>query len=145
MKKKEPSPLSPIAQELFKGVRKKEDFNKIVSELIKHGIETVLKAELDEHLGNEKNEASTSGNHRNGYSEKTVKGSIGDLALSIPRDRQATFEPQLIPKHQRMIDNIEEALLHKYFFKNYFAFYCFLLSSHGYRISVWQSKLGHFV
>jgi len=114
MKRKEPSPLSPIAQELFKGVRSKEDFNAIVSELIKHGIETVLKAEVDAHLGNEKHEPSVTGNHRNGYTEKTVKGSIGDIALSIPRDRQGTFEPQLVPKHQRMIDNIEDVIIGLY-------------------------------
>jgi transposase-like protein len=114
MKKKTPSPLSPIAEELFKGVRSKEEFNKIVSELIKQGIETVLKAELDEHLGNQRSQSSTSGNHRNGYSDKTVKGNIGDIALSIPRDRQALFEPQLIPKHQRMIDNIEDVIIGLY-------------------------------
>lgn len=114
MKRKDPTPLSPIAAELFKGVRSKEDFNSIVSELIKHGLETVLKAELDEHLGNEKNEQSTTGNHRNGFSEKTVKGSIGDLALSIPRDRHSTFEPQIIPKHQRIIDNIEDVIIGLY-------------------------------
>ena len=50
MKRKEPSKLSPIAQELFKGICSKEEFNAIVSELIKQGIETVLKAEIDEHL-----------------------------------------------------------------------------------------------
>jgi putative transposase len=114
MKKKEPSPLSPIAQELFKGIRSKEEFNKIVSELIKQGIETVLKAEIDDHLGNEKNEPSPTGNYRNGFSEKTVKGSVGDMALSIPRDRNSTFEPQLIPKHQRMIDNIEDVIIGLY-------------------------------
>lgn len=113
-KKKEPSSLSPIAEELFKGIRSKEDFNKIVADLIKHGIETVLKAEMDDHLGNEKHEPSESGNHRNGYSDKKVKGSIGDIALSVPRDRQSTFEPQLIPKHQRMIDNIEDVIIGLY-------------------------------
>lgn len=114
MKKKEASPMSPIAQELFKGVRSKEEFNKIVSELIRHGVETVLRAEMDEHLGNVKHEPSASGNHRNGYSDKTVKGSIGDIALSIPRDRQSTFEPQIVPKHQRMIDNIEDVIIGLY-------------------------------
>lgn len=111
-KKKAPSPLSPIAQELFKGIRSKEDFNAIVSELIKQGIETVLKAEIDEHL--DKDESSPTGNFRNGYSEKTVKGNIGDIALSIPRDRLSTFEPQIVPKHQRMIDNIEDVIIGLY-------------------------------
>lgn len=114
MKRKTTSPLSPIAQELFKGIRSKEDFNAIVSELIKHGIETVLKAELDEHLDKGEDESTPTGNFRNGYSEKTVKGSLGDLALSIPRDRLNTFEPQIVPKHQRMIDNIEDVIIGLY-------------------------------
>lgn len=114
MKKKEESPLSPLAQALFKDVRSKEDFNKIVSELIKHGIETVLQAELDEHLDHGKHELSSDGNYRNGSSSKKVKGSIGDIALSIPRDRHSSFEPQLIPKHQRMIDNIEDVIIGLY-------------------------------
>ena len=114
MKRKEPSKLSPIAQELFKGIRSKEEFNAIVSELIKQGIETVLKAEIDEHLDKGKDDPSPTGNFRNGYSEKTVKGTIGDLALSIPRDRLSTFEPQIIPKHQRLIDNIEDVVIGLY-------------------------------
>lgn len=113
-KKKEESPLNSLAAELFKGVRSKEDFNKIVADLIKHGMETVLKAEIDEHLGHEKHEPSASGNHRNGFTEKTVKGSIGDVALSIPRDRWGTFEPQIVPKHQRMIDNVEDVIIGLY-------------------------------
>jgi len=114
MEMKEPSSISPIAQELFKGIRSKEDFNAIISELIKQGIETVLKAEIDDHLGNQRHEPSVTGNYRNGYTEKTVKGNIGDIALSIPRDRLSTFEPRLVPKHQRMIDNIEDVIISLY-------------------------------
>lgn len=114
MKQKNTKPIDSLATELFKGVRSKEDFNKIVSELIKNGLETVLKAEIDEHLDQEKGESSSNGNFRNGYSEKTVKGTIGDLALSIPRDRLSTFEPKIIPKHQRMIDNVEDVIIGLY-------------------------------
>jgi transposase-like protein len=54
-----------MAKELFGKVRDKKEFNQIVSQLIKHGIETVLKAELDDHLGNEKHQGSVDGNMRN--------------------------------------------------------------------------------
>jgi len=81
---------------------------------MKEGLETVLKAEMEEHLGHEKNGSSQNGNYRNGFSEKTVKGSIGDIALSIPRDRQSTFEPQFVPKHQRMIDKVEDVIIGLY-------------------------------
>ncbi len=103
-----------MAKELFGKVRDKKEFNQIVSQLIKHGIETVLKAEMDDHLGNEKHDNSLDGNMRNGTSKKTVKGSLGDMVLNIPRDRQSTFQPALIPKHQRMIDGIEDTIIGLY-------------------------------
>lgn len=115
MKEKKPKdPTQQMAEDLFGKVRDKKEFNQIVSQLIKHGIETVLKAELDDHLGNEKHEGSIDGNMRNGSSKKVVKGSLGDLALNIPRDRQSTFQPALIPKHQRMIDGIEDTIIGLY-------------------------------
>lgn len=113
-KQKENNPMADLAAELFKGVRTQEEFNSIIGTLMKQGLETVLKAELDAHLGHEKNAASQNGNYRNGYSEKTVKGSIGDVALSIPRDRLSTFEPQFVPKHQRMIDKVEDVIIGLY-------------------------------
>lgn len=113
-KQKEKNPMADLAAELFKGVRTQEEFKSIFSALMKEGLETVLKAEMEEHLGHEKNGASRDGNYRNGYSEKTVKGSIGDVALSIPRDRQSTFEPQFVPKHQRMIDKVEDVIIGLY-------------------------------
>lgn len=77
----------------------------------------MLQAEIDEHLGYEKHsvEGYNSGNSRNGSSSKTVKTeSVGDLALSIPRDRNGSFEPGLIPKHSRMTDRLEDAIVGMY-------------------------------
>jgi hypothetical protein len=72
-KTKEDNPIKILAEELFSGVKDKKKFNTILSELFKHGIETVLKAELDEHLGHDKHGESSHGNYRNGTSKKTVK------------------------------------------------------------------------
>lgn len=113
-KKKEESKYSAVVAELFKNVRSKEEFNQVIADLMKEGLETVLKAEMDEHLGHEKHQSCEDGNTRNGYSKKTVKGSIGDIALSIPRDRHSTFEPQFVPKHQRMIDKVEDVIIGLY-------------------------------
>jgi putative transposase len=113
-KQKESNPMADLAAQLFKGVRTQEEFKSIFSTLMKEGLETVLKAEMEDHLGHEKNGSSQNGNYRNGFSEKTVKGSIGDIALSIPRDRQSTFEPQFVPKHQRMIDKVEDVIIGLY-------------------------------
>jgi transposase-like protein len=77
----------------------------------------MLQAELDEHPGYAKYSPAgrNSGNSRNGASEKTVKSaSLGDMALNIPRDRNSEFSPQLIPKHERMSDKIEEAIIGMY-------------------------------
>lgn len=113
-KQKEENPIKTLAEEIFGGVKDKKEFNNILSELFKHGIETVLKAELDEHLDHPRNEESQDGNYRNGTSKKTIKSSIGDLALNIPRDRNSTFSPMFVPKHERMIDGIEDVVIGLY-------------------------------
>lgn len=113
-KPKEVNPIKTIAEELFGGVKDKKEFNNLLTELFKHGIETVLRAELDEHLGHDKHEESPDGNYRNGTSKKTVKSSIGDIALSIPRDRNSSFSPMFVPKHERIIDGIEDVVIGLY-------------------------------
>ncbi len=77
----------------------------------------MLQGELDEHLGYEKHspEGRNSGNSRNGSSTKRVKSdTLGDVVLTIPCDRNSSFEPQLIPKHQRMSSRIEETIVGMY-------------------------------
>lgn len=83
----------------------------MLQQLYKYGIEAMLKAELDEHLEQEKVEDATEINYRNGNSKKKVKSSIGDLALNIPRDRNSTFSPMFVPRHSRVIDNIEDVVI----------------------------------
>ena len=112
--KKEPNPMQQLAAELFGKVKDKSEAKQMFQELYKYGIEAMLKAELDEHLDHEKHEESPDGNYRNGTSKKTVKSSIGDLALNIPRDRNSTFSPMFVPKHERVIDNIEDVVIGLY-------------------------------
>ena len=100
--KKEPNPMQQLAEQLFGKIKDKSEAKEMLSELYKYGIEAMLKAELDEHLEHDKHEESPDGNYRNGSSKKTVKSSIGDLALNIPRDRNSTFSPIAVPKHERM-------------------------------------------
>lgn len=106
-----------LPPDFFKQFKSKEQFQEFFSELFKEGVQEMLKGELDQHLGYEKHspEGRNSGNSRNGSSKKTVKTeSLGDMVLSIPRDRDSSFEPQLIPKHQRMSTKIEEAIIGMY-------------------------------
>jgi hypothetical protein len=58
-KQKEENPMKALAEEIFGRVKDKKEFNNILSELFRHGIETVLKSELDEHLGHPRNEESS--------------------------------------------------------------------------------------
>ena len=104
-------------KDFFKQFKSKEEFHSFFNGLFKQGVEEMLKAELDEHLGYEKHspEGHNSGNSRNGSYKKKVKtDSLGDLALNIPRDRNSEFDPQLIPKGQRMSDKLEEAIIGMY-------------------------------
>jgi transposase-like protein len=106
-----------LPKDFFKQFKNKEEFHAFFQSLFKDGVEAMLQAELDEHLGYEKHarEGFNTGNSRNGISKKTVKSeSLGDMVLNIPRDRNASFEPQLVPKHQRMSDKIEETIIGLY-------------------------------
>jgi len=79
-------------------------------------LEKMLEGELEEHLGYEKNDVvgNNSGNSRNGYGKKTVKSEWGESEISIPRDRNGTFEPQIIEKRQTRTDDIETRILAMY-------------------------------
>ena len=79
-------------------------------------VERALDAEMAEHLGHGKNEPVTnmSGNARNGKSKKTLKGEFGELPIEILRDRQGSFEPQLIPKHQTRWSGFDDKILSLY-------------------------------
>jgi len=79
-------------------------------------LEKMLEAELDEHLGYEKNNVlgNNSGNSRNGYGKKTIKSEWGESEISMPRDRNGSFEPQIIEKRQTRTDDIEARILAMY-------------------------------
>lgn len=106
-----------LPKDFFKQFKNKEEFHSFFNNLFKQGVEQMLQAELDEHLGYEKHskEGHNSGNSRNGsYSKKVKTESLGDMVLNIPRDRNSEFSPQLIPKGQRMSDKLEEAIIGMY-------------------------------
>jgi putative transposase len=90
--------------------------NGVIKNLVKGLSEQILQAELTNHLGYEKHavEGQNSGNSRNGASSKTVQSDFGDIELKIPRDRNAEFEPKLVPKHQRNIGKIDEIIVSLY-------------------------------
>lgn len=78
--------------------------------------EAMLQGEMDNHLGYESNDrgAKSTSNRRNGYTDKTVKSSIGEIDIRTPRDRDGSFEPQLIPKRAKDVSGIEDKVLSMY-------------------------------
>ena len=88
----------------------------ILKQLTKAIVERALQAELAIHLGHHKHEAvaNDSGNTRDGSSAKTLKGDFGALPIEIPRDRNGSFEPQLIAKHQTRWSGFDDKILSLY-------------------------------
>lgn len=78
--------------------------------------EAMLRGEMASHLGYENNNRSIkeTNNRRNGYSKKTVRTTNGNVAINVPRDREATFEPQIIPKRSKDLASIEDKVLSMY-------------------------------
>ena len=106
--------LKALAAELAKGLKTEADLNQFSRMLTKLTVETALNAELTEHLGHEKNASKTGSNTRNGYSSKTLLCDDGEIELNTPRDRENTFEPQLIKKHQTRITQMDSQILSLY-------------------------------
>ncbi|EFB4337481.1 TPA: IS256 family transposase [Escherichia coli] len=106
--------LKALAAELAKGLKTEADLNAFSRMLTKLTVETALNAELTDHLGHEKNAPKTGSNTRNGYSSKTVLCDDGEIELNTPRDRENTFEPQLIKKHQTRITQMDSQILSLY-------------------------------
>ena len=79
-------------------------------------LQEMLEAEMDQHLGYRKhsNEGDNCGNSRNGYSYKTIKTNVGEVRVSIPRDRNGEFEPIVVKKHERRISELEERVIAMY-------------------------------
>lgn len=78
--------------------------------------EPVLDAEIDSHLGYAKHAAhgKNTGNSRNGKSAKTVRSIHGDIELEVPRDRNSTFEPQLVKKGERQLQGFDDRIVSLY-------------------------------
>ena len=87
-----------------------------LNELIKEAIERILESERDEHLGYSayKKVDDSSSNSRNGYSKKSLLTSKGEIEIKVPRDRDSSFEPKLIPKHKHIDSELESKILSLY-------------------------------
>jgi putative transposase len=106
-----------LIKELLANYQGPEDLvgsNGLLKRLTKKLVEGALGAEMTHHLGYEKHQGSSGGNARNGSSAKTLKGDFGEVEIAVPRDRNGSFEPQIVAKHQRRFTGFDDKILSMY-------------------------------
>ena len=108
-----------LIDQLLKDYKRPEEIigeNGLLKQLTKAVLERALEAEMSEHLGYEKHDATGhhQGNPRNGKSRKILKGEFGELELETPRDRQATFEPKIVGKRQTRWTGFDDKIISMY-------------------------------
>jgi putative transposase len=120
-----------LASEIAAQAKSLDDVNGLIKLMMKSALERMLNTEMDVHLGRTNSplggapnamaipaemlpEKRLTRNRRNGRSKKTMQGDLGKITLETPRDREGTFEPQVIPKHQRRLDGFNEKILALY-------------------------------
>lgn len=93
-----------------------EDMNDALKDIFGPMFEAMLKGEMDNHLGYDSNDKGPKkdSNRRNGYGSKTLKTSRGEVKIDVPRDRDGTFEPVVVPKRQKDVSEIEDKVLAMY-------------------------------
>lgn len=118
MEKKEEHPLlkEMLTPEFLKQFKDSKDLNGFIDQLFVKGMEQMLEGELDGHLGYAKHspQGINSGNSRNGKISKKIKTKRGELEIEVPRDRNSTFDPVLVPKRSRFVEGIEEIIISLY-------------------------------
>jgi len=82
--------------------------------LLRESLQTASEEELTAHLGYEKHKESDNPNYRNGHNKKSLKTKYGEVDVAIPRDRDGTFEPKLVPKRERLLKGSEDLILSLY-------------------------------
>jgi transposase-like protein len=108
--------VKELARKLAKDLKTDKDLSVLSRALKKVAVEAALEAEMDEHLGYEKHQAKGrgTGNSRNGKSTKRLKGDHGEVDIDVPRDRNSSFDPQLIKKGQSRVTEMDDQILFLY-------------------------------
>jgi len=106
--------LEAFAREAAKSIKTEKDLNNFSQMLTKITVEAALNVELDDHLGYSKHEPSSSENSRNGSTRKTLRTEDGQFEIDTPRDRNGSFEPQLVKKQQTRFTSMDDKILSLY-------------------------------
>lgn len=103
-----------LSDDFLKQFKSGEELNDFLKQIQKRGIEKMLEGELDSHLGYDKHQKSDNPNARNGFTEKKLRTSLGESKIQVPRDRDASFNPMIVPKRGSMVDGIENVIVSLY-------------------------------
>ena len=110
-KRKESTRRENLAQQIIEQYNPKSvaDMQKALKEIFGPMFEAMLKGEMNNHLGYENNDhgSKATANRRNGYITKEIKTSSGEVEIKVPRDRDGSFEPQIVPKRKKDVSEIE--------------------------------------
>lgn len=116
-KKRNPQAVA-LAQQIISQYQPQnvEDMENALKDIFGPMFEAMLQGEMNAHLGYENNDhgAKTTANRRNGYGQKTIKTTRGNVEINVPRDRDASFEPKVIPKREKDVSGIENKVLAMY-------------------------------
>ncbi len=100
--------------DFLKQFKSGDELNGFLKQLQKRGIEKMLEGELDGHLDYERHQRSSNVNKRNGHSKKKIRTSFGESEIAVPRDRDASFNPMVVPKRGNMVDGLENIIVSLY-------------------------------
>ena len=118
MKKKFKTKMDQVVELLMEDgdMLTNQDINNCFNELRGRLIQAMLEGEMNNHLGYEKYDKNENPNSRNGYSskERKLKTQNGNVTISMPRDRKGTFEPVIINKRQRVLEDMDDAIITMY-------------------------------
>jgi transposase-like protein len=103
-----------FSEEFLKQFKTGEELFSFLAQLQKRGVEAILEGEMDSHLGYEKHGESPGENVRNGHGKKALRNRFGEMEIRVPRDRQSTFEPMLVPKRKNIADGVENIIISLY-------------------------------
>jgi len=103
-----------LSDDFLKQFKSGEELNDFLKQIQKLGIEKMLEGELDSHLGYDKHQKSDNTNARNGFTEKKLRTSLGESKIQVPRDRDSSFNPMIVPKRGNMVDGIENVIVSLY-------------------------------
>ena len=108
------SDIKKLAEQMASSMKSFDDIKDFQKQLMQSFIDTALEAEMEEHLGYPKHEKADKPNKRNGHTKKRVRSDTGELEISTPRDRDSSFEPVLVSKHQTRISGLDDKIISFY-------------------------------